>query len=130
MCSRMFKGMVLLAALAVATGVGAVFGGSAVYVLSQLDDVSPVVEIRAGDRRSNLPPVAPRRHVVWGVVVLAAIEDSPASLAGLRAGDVIIALNGAPIVSPESLAVKIAQQEPGDEAVHLPRWPGKKGSIS
>ena len=115
MCSRVFKGLILLAALGMAMVVGAVLGGGAVYVLTRAGDVHPAVEVRAGDRRPGLRLVIPHGVPVWGAMVREVIKDSPASAAGLQEGDVITALDEQPIAGPQSLVEAIAEREPGDE---------------
>jgi S1-C subfamily serine protease len=111
--------MVLLAALGMAMAVGAVLGGGAVYLLTQERNVRPVIEIGAGhlDPWPGLPPGIPHGVPVpmWGAMVLVVAEDSPASAAGLREGDVIAALDGEPVLGPGSLVEIVAEREPGDE---------------
>lgn len=117
MCSRVFKRMVLLAALGLAMAVGAVLGGGAVYVLTQMDDPRPVVEVRTSDLWHGFPPGIPddMPAPMWGAMVLEVAEDSPASEAGLHEGDVIAALDDEPVLGPGSLVEMIAEREPGDE---------------
>jgi membrane-associated protease RseP (regulator of RpoE activity) len=119
MCSRVLKGMVLLAALGMAMVVGAVLGGSAVYLVTRETNAHPAIEIRTGDLDPwlGLLPGIPHGVPVpmWGAVVLVVAEDSPASAAGLREGDVIVALDGEPVLGPGSLAATIAERAPGDE---------------
>jgi len=52
-----------------------------------------------------------------GVVVQHVVEDSPALAAGLKAGDVITALDGEPVESAQALTESIAAHAPGDEIV-------------
>lgn len=119
MCSRILKGMVLLAALGMAMAVGAVLGGGTVYLLTQEHNVRPVIEIGAGhlDPWPGLPPGIPHGVPVpmWGAMVLVVAEDSPASAAGLREGDVIAALDDVPVLGPGSLVAMVAMRAPGDE---------------
>lgn len=52
-------------------------------------------------------------HVFEGVFVAAVQSGSPADKGGLRAGDVIVALNGKKIASPEALRQEISKLAPG-----------------
>jgi membrane-associated protease RseP (regulator of RpoE activity) len=115
MCSRVLRAMVLLAALGLAMAAGAVLGGGAVYVLTRTDDVRPVVEVRTSDPWHGFVPGIPYGVPMWGAVVVEVVEDSPASAAGLREGDVITALDDQPVVGPGSLVEMIARRDPGDE---------------
>jgi len=47
--------------------------------------------------------------------VLEVVEDSPASTAGLQEGDVIVAIDGEPVLSPGSLVDLVATRDPGDQ---------------
>ena len=50
-----------------------------------------------------------------GVQVSSVRDDGPAAAAGLRAGDVITALDGTPVASPEDLTEALDTKQPGDE---------------
>ncbi len=50
-----------------------------------------------------------------GVLVLEVFDDSPAEDAGLKAGDVILEIDGRDIEDPGDLVSYIGKQEPGDE---------------
>ncbi len=49
-----------------------------------------------------------------GAVVGGALAGTPAARAGLAAGDVITAVDGTPVPSPDALSTAIASHEPGD----------------
>jgi S1-C subfamily serine protease len=61
------------------------------------------------------PFVFPEGEIEQGAIVRRVFEDSPASAAGLEEGDVITAIDGEPVESPQALADAIAEHEPGDE---------------
>jgi S1-C subfamily serine protease len=52
-------------------------------------------------------------RVVSGVLVLLVREDSPASLAGLMEGDVVVQVDGEPIGSAQELVCAIMKRLPG-----------------
>jgi len=56
-----------------------------------------------------------------GVLIGDVSADTPASRAGLKKGDVVLQLNGAPVDSRNQLQVKISQMAPGT-AVNLKVW--------
>jgi S1-C subfamily serine protease len=62
----------------------------------------------------ELPFAFPEGEVEQGAIVRRVEEDSPASAAGLEEGDVITAIDGEAVESPQSLADAIAEREPGD----------------
>jgi S1-C subfamily serine protease len=76
----------------------------------------------------RLPPLAEEEHLesipmpfplphgepVEGLVILHVAEDSPASEAGLMEGDIIKAVDGKQVSSPEELGESIADSTPGD----------------
>jgi Do/DeqQ family serine protease len=51
-----------------------------------------------------------------GVVVREVVPGSPAAKAGLRAGDIITAMNGTPIDDSNSLRIHVASSQPGTQA--------------
>lgn len=59
--------------------------------------------------------IVPGGKVVQGAVIRHVDEDSPAETAGLRAGDLITAVDGEVMKSPRELADIIAEHEPGDQ---------------
>jgi len=57
----------------------------------------------------------PEGEIQQGVIVRRVYDDSPASAAGLKEGDVITAIDGEPVESPRALTDAIAEREPGDQ---------------
>jgi len=87
--------------------------------------VAPVVqELRANGRiargwlgvSAELLPPAPGRESSAGVRIAQVAQGGPAARAGLRAGDVVTAVNDTPIDSPRTLARTVAQLPPGSNA--------------
>lgn len=104
----------LLFACIAATVAGAV--GYAVGRSATRSAVS-VPEVRV--ERVPLPEAAPMPELPgmasgWAVVV-DVTEDSPADRAGLRAGDLIVAVEGEPLSDDVTLSDLIQRHEPGDE---------------
>lgn len=62
----------------------------------------------------ELPFTLPHGGTWQGVVVTLVVEGSPADDAGLREGDVITAIDGEPLASPQQLSDAIAGHRPGD----------------
>jgi S1-C subfamily serine protease len=55
-----------------------------------------------------------RASVQNGAVIGAVVPGSPAATAGLRAGDIVTAINGQPLPEESSLAQILSQKRPGD----------------
>jgi S1-C subfamily serine protease len=68
------------------------------------------------DRQPTMPFLhhIPGAEMVQGAIIRHASEDSPAAAADLRRGDVITAIEGNPIESPQDLIDAIADRNPGD----------------
>lgn len=62
----------------------------------------------------GMPLVPPRGGSGQAVVVVQVTEGSPAAAAGLKPGDLITAIDGEPLDSPEALTAAIARRQPGD----------------
>ena len=60
-----------------------------------------------------------------GALVAAVDPKSPAAGAGLKSGDVILRIDGAPMAQAGSLSARIAQSAPGDK-IKLGVWRGQK----
>jgi S1-C subfamily serine protease len=61
-----------------------------------------------------MPFPVPHGETVEGLVILQVAEDSPASDAGLMAGDIITAVDGEEVTKAEELAEIVADSRPGD----------------
>ena len=77
----------------------------------------PPRELRADERGwgSYLGSIPEYGVDTAGVRLAGVMDESPAALAGLRAGDVIIRLANANIQTIEDLTVALGAQKPGDE---------------
>ncbi|MFB0536494.1 MAG: PDZ domain-containing protein [Anaerolineae bacterium] len=73
------------------------------------------------------PFVLPHGEIEQGLIIWRVSEDSPASAAGLKGGDVITAIDGEPVASPQALTDAVAEREPGDE-ITLTVFRGKEES--
>ncbi len=60
-----------------------------------------------------------------GALVSQVVSGSPAAAAGLKAGDVILRIDGAPMAQAGALSARIAQAVPGDR-VQLSVWRGRQ----
>ena len=64
-----------------------------------------------------------------GTIVFQVIEDSPAAGAGLQIGDVITAIDGAPVDGPEALSQTVAGLEPGSKITLTVYRAGGEGAL-
>lgn len=89
--------------------------GLARNVMAQIIDYGSVQRGWIGAEFSNLRPtrLPDGSLVVRGVAVVEVTKDGPAWSAGLRPGDIILALNGEPVADKTDFAFSIAQHEPG-----------------
>jgi photosystem II stability/assembly factor-like uncharacterized protein len=83
-----------------------------------------------GLQLKDLPgPADPRTHVVSTVVhVISAVPGGPADNAGLKAGDIIVALNGNPVNSTDEVVSGVFVLKPGTEAMLSYIRNGKDGT--
>jgi len=73
-------------------------------------------ELPFGEDKFDVSPfVLPHGEIEQGLIIWRVSEDSPASAAGLKGGDVVTAIDGEPLASPQALTEAIAEREPGDE---------------
>lgn len=71
------------------------------------------VTLRDPDRLLIEEYGAPARDAVSGVSVVNVIEGSPAAQAGLREGDVLVAIDGEPVTSASDLRLRVSRIPPG-----------------
>ncbi len=106
-------------------GVGfAIPAGIVRSIVEQLVRDGEVREASLGIRGRTLDPEVVREYALpieRGAMLLEVLEDGPAEQAGLRAGDVIVGLDGEPIDSLAELAAAVRLRTPGDE-VTLQVW--------
>ena len=95
---------------------------SGVSMICRMDRLLPVLgELKAGKSTTTMRGallgvmIDPRRALSDQVVIGRVLPDSPAQKAGLRPGDRIVKLNGAPLVSWKDLTDHISQFRPGDK---------------
>ncbi|MBN9061294.1 MAG: trypsin-like peptidase domain-containing protein [Rhizobiales bacterium] len=65
-----------------------------------------------------------------GALVAAVNEDSPGAKAGLKKGDLIVAVNGDKVADPRDLARKIGEMKPGEKATLQILHRGKEETVS
>ncbi len=86
-------------------------------VVGQLLETGEVEHAFLGVEPADLTPQVVERFDIEtdeGVLVFSVVDGSPAAEAGLRAGDVIIALDGEPLRSVEDLLAALRERSPGD----------------
>jgi serine protease DegQ len=86
-------------------------------VVGQLLETGQVEHAFLGVEPAELTPQVAERFDIdtdEGVLVFSVVEGSPAAQAGLRAGDVIIAVDGEPLRAVEDLLAALRERSPGD----------------
>jgi predicted metalloprotease with PDZ domain len=81
------------------------------------------------DEFDPLTFVLPYGESEQGLIIWRVAEDSPASAAGLKGGDVITTIDGEPVASPQALTDAIAEREPGDEITLTVFWDKEESEI-
>ena len=90
-------------------------------VVAQLQDKGTVVRGYLGVESQKIDPeMASALHLTGdaqhGALIATVAEGSPAEKAGVAPGDVVVAINGAPVNQPRDLAVAVADIKPGSKA--------------
>lgn len=79
------------------------------------DDAMPFFHGRGmPDNMPTMPGMPDLDSVESGVVVVSVAADSPAAAAGLAEGDVIVAVNGKEVATPEEVVAIVGDMQPGD----------------
>lgn len=135
--------IVALAAVVLSCAVGALAGGMAGYftgqrqgriaaqqALARQGDITPNLPERPWRRWGEIPLVPePGEELLptdrVGAMIVEVIPGMPADEAGLRVGDVIVAIDQMPVDQNHSLADAIAQYEPGDR-ITVSFWRGDR----
>jgi membrane-associated protease RseP (regulator of RpoE activity) len=120
--------ILVLAGLALCSLAGAVLGGGIGYYLGRhagqatvrLSPLPPLT-VPVPDLRKTLPPetlpwpsLTPRPRARVGARIVQVTAGSPAERAGLRPGDLIVAVDDRPLTPAQDLARAISSHEPGD----------------
>ncbi len=67
-----------------------------------------------GNETVRVSPASLEGQTFTGIVVTGIETDGPSSLAGLRAGDVIVSIENSPVINAESLSSLITSSRPGE----------------
>lgn len=113
--SNVGKVLIALAAFFVVLCMGMAIGGAVVYGVMQIGDLLPWARTEVSvqptaelDRTPSIQVITP------GAVLTEVVPDSPADQAGLRVGDVIVAVDGQQVGVEGDLAELIAGYQPHD----------------
>ena len=102
MNKRVVKGLVLAVGICAALGVGAIAGGGAVYALTRIGDVLPMVTAQWADAEP-------------GIVIASVEAEGPAAEAGVVRGDILLEIDGQALAGPVDLVRYLQDLQPGDE---------------
>jgi membrane-associated protease RseP (regulator of RpoE activity) len=133
--------LAILLGLLIVCGVSALVGGLAGYwaargaahrAWQEMDqprlDVPPWDWPRPEDMDPRSPPFMPDYGEV-AALVLGVVQGSPAERAGLRRGDLIVAVDGEPLARDGTLSRRLRQYGPGDEIELLVRRVGREFAV-
>ncbi len=77
-------------------------------------EISPGIELTAPNRLAVAGPTAPE-VITRGIMITAVVPGSPAALAGLAKGDLLVAMDETPLTSALDLRNQVRQTFPGTE---------------
>ncbi|MGQ9487234.1 MAG: S1C family serine protease [Armatimonadota bacterium] len=90
------------------------FGSAGGVLAVPINDVRAVLDdMRAGRLRRALLGIVPADHDSEGAEVVRVIPNSPAARAGIRLGDVIVALNKTPVHRAADVSTLLRRMKPG-----------------
>src|SRR6056297_2712236 len=86
-------------------------------VVEQLIETGEVVHAFAGLQMRTVTPELARAFdlPLRAALIAEVVPGGPAATAGLRAGDVVVGVDGEPVDSPEDVLTAIRRRDPGDE---------------
>lgn len=84
------------------------------FVKIEDSDPHAGMDLPAGGRKTYLGTVPDYGEEVEGVLLNDVKKDSPADKAGLKAGDIIVEIDGAPVKNVQGFTVILYQHKPGD----------------
>ena len=117
---KSWKTAALAAAVIGSAGIGAAIApvahGQSARVAPRAVEVWNFGGGRIGVSVADLDPADASGKVNTGVLIESVDEDSPAAKAGLRKGDLIVAVDGEKVADPRDLARKIGGMKPGEKA--------------
>ena len=67
-----------------------------------------------GRQTLRISPAALEGETVTGIEITTIEDDGPSALAGLEVGDIIVTVEGSPVINAESLSSLISSSRPGD----------------
>lgn len=115
------------------TSAGVGFAIPTSEILPLLEDMKAGRKVQRGWAGLSVSPVDPVFVRQWnlktqkGAVVQAVVKGSPAHKAGLRRGDVLLKMDGAPVSGPNDIIALVRSRKPGDKmSVELLRAGQKK----
>jgi membrane-associated protease RseP (regulator of RpoE activity) len=121
---RVLKILGLILALCLACGLGTLFGGGLVFGVMKISESSPSAAVQAPfPLEQDLKRVIPAS----GAVIVEVMPGSPAEDAGLKEGDIVVAVDGQGIGAERGLADAVAEYEPGDRIRLDVQRPGEGG---